>query len=182
MKKPTSSNYTKDKLYPAVARAVAEICKTSDVVAPVELLLHMQRITKQQYEDWRFGRIPYLENVNLGCLSKMNRILRILDLHCRALKLTPSPTVYRKWGKGGKRIVLRFSKSGHPNLEAAYSRHYIAKAMAKREPSGPRCVAGSQTRAPTKPAGGSSHAVEAMERLRAAAEAAQGDEAQNKPA
>ena len=128
MKKTTSSNYTKDQLYPAVARAVAEILKTSTVVAPVDVLLYMQRITKQQYEDWRFARIPYLERVVLGNLSKMNRILRILDQHCRARGLTPSATVYRKWGKGGKRIVLRFSKSGDPNLEAAYSRHYLAMA------------------------------------------------------
>jgi hypothetical protein len=34
---------------------------------------------------------------------------------------------YRKWGRGGKRIVLRFSKSGDPRLEAAYSRCYGAK-------------------------------------------------------
>jgi hypothetical protein len=40
--------------------------------------------------------------------------------------LKPSNTVYHKWGKGGKRILLRFSKTGAPALEAAYSRHYVA--------------------------------------------------------
>ena len=127
MKKITASNYTKDQLFPVVARAVAEMLTTSDDITPVDLLLKLQRITKQQYEDWRFGRIPYLERVCLGNLSKLNRILRILDLHARALGLTASPTVYRKWGKGRKRIVLRFSKSGDQNLEAAYSRHYVAR-------------------------------------------------------
>jgi hypothetical protein len=38
--------------------------------------------------------------------------------------MVPRQTVYRQWGKGKKRI-LRFSKSGDPNLEKAYSRHYI---------------------------------------------------------
>jgi hypothetical protein len=127
MKKITSSNYKKDKLYPSVARAMAELITAGGVVAPVELLLWMERITKEQYEDWRFGRIPYLERVCLGNLSKMNRILRILELHARSQGLTPSQTVYHKWGRGGKRIVLRFSRSGHPNLEAAYSRHYLTK-------------------------------------------------------
>jgi len=127
MKKLTSSNYTKDQLYPAVARAIAEILQTGTVVAPVEVLLQMQRITRQQYEDWRFGRIPYLERVTVGGLGKMSRILRIIEQHARTLNLKPSPTVYHKWGKGGKRIVLRFSKSGEPNLEAAYSRHYLAQ-------------------------------------------------------
>ncbi len=61
MKSITATNYQKDELYPAVARAVAEILDTTNVVAPVELLLRMQRITKAQYEDWRRGRIPYLD-------------------------------------------------------------------------------------------------------------------------
>ena len=123
--KITTANYKKDKLYPAVVRAMTEILKEGTVLAPLEVLLRMQRITKKQVEDWRFRRIPYLERVTIGGLGKMNRILWILELHARALKLEPTPTVYRKWGKGRKRIVLRFSKSGHPNMEAAYSRHYL---------------------------------------------------------
>jgi hypothetical protein len=126
MKSITATNYQKDKLYPAVARAVAEILETTNVVAPVELLLRLQRITKAQYEDWRFGRIPYLERVCAGNLSKLSVILRILDYHARAIGLKPSQTVYHKWGRGGKHIILRFSKSGAPALEAAYARHYVA--------------------------------------------------------
>ena len=97
------------------------------------MLLHTQRVTKQQVEDWRFGRIPFLERVLSGNLSKMNRLLRILDVHTRSLGLTPVQSVYHKWGRGGKRIVLRFSKSGEPGLEAAYSRHYSTKAVAETE-------------------------------------------------
>ena len=66
MKRLTPSNYQKDQLYPAVARAMGEILKSGSVVAPVEVLLRLQRITKKQYEDWRFGRIPYLERVTVG--------------------------------------------------------------------------------------------------------------------
>ena len=94
--------------------------------------LRLQRITKQQHEDWRFGRIPYLERVCAGNLSTLNVILRILDQHARAIGLKPSQTVYHKWGRGGKHIVLRFSKTGSPALEAAYSRHYVAT----RRPAG----------------------------------------------
>ncbi len=64
----------------------------------------------------------------VGNLSKLSVILRILDHHARALGLKPSQTVYHKWGRGGKHIILRFSKSGAPALEAAYSRHYVARA------------------------------------------------------
>jgi hypothetical protein len=126
MKSITATNYQKDKLYPAVARAVAEILETTNVVTPVELLQRLQRITKAQYEDWRFGRIPYLERVCVGNLSKLSVILRLLDYHARTVGLKPSQTVYHKWGRGGKHIILRFSKSGAPALEAAYARHYVA--------------------------------------------------------
>ena len=133
MKKLTAANYKKDRLYPAVARAVAEVLKTNGVVSAVDVLLRMQRLTRQQVEDWRLGRVPCLECVTLGGLGKMNRILRILELHARSLNLQPSQTVYRKWGKDRKRIVLRFSKSGDPTVEAAYSRHYLTKARQARQ-------------------------------------------------
>lgn len=128
MKSITAANYQKHQFYPAIARAVHAILESNHVVAPVDVLLHTQRITKQQLEDWRFGRIPYLERVCVGNLSKLSTILRILDMHARAMGLKPSQTVYHKWGRGGKHIILRFSKSGAPALEAAYSRHYVAKA------------------------------------------------------
>ena len=85
MKTITAANYQKHPFYPAIARAVQAILKTNTVVAPVEVLLHTQRITKQQLEDWRFGRIPYLERVCVGNLSKLSTILRILDLHAQRL-------------------------------------------------------------------------------------------------
>ena len=78
MKTINESNYQKHQLYPAIARAVAEMLKTTSVVSPVEVLLRLERITKAQYEDWRFGRIPYLERVCIGNLSKLSVILRIL--------------------------------------------------------------------------------------------------------
>jgi hypothetical protein len=128
MKTITKSNYQKYKLYPAIARAVASILESSNVVTPVELLLRLERISKKQVEDWRFGRIPYLERVCVGNLSKLSAILRVLHHHALAIGLKPSQTVYRQWGRGRKHIALRFSKGGEPALEAAYSRHYVAPA------------------------------------------------------
>jgi hypothetical protein len=113
MKSVTATNYQKDKLYPAVARAVAEILATTNVVTPVELLLRLQRITKAQHEDWRRGRIPYLERVCVGNLSKLSVILRLLDCHARAIGLKPSQTVYHKWGRGGKHIYCVFPRAVH---------------------------------------------------------------------
>lgn len=150
MKKLTPSNYKKDSLYPSVARAMAEILKAKGYVAPVDLLLHLGRITSKQYEDWRFGRVDYLERVCTGSLGRLSRLLRILELHARSLQLTPSQTVYRKWGRGGKRIALRFSKSGTERLEAAYARHYVTRQGLKDRQKAARPATATSAERPVK--------------------------------
>jgi hypothetical protein len=135
MKKTTRSTYKKDKYYKKVTAAVHELLKDGFVVVPAEVLIQMRYLTKEDYENWRFGRIPYLERV-IGCnLSKVNRILRILRLHAADLGLRPSPTGYKKWGKGPK-IFLRFSRSGAPWMEILYSTHYVARSVRSKVSAG----------------------------------------------
>lgn len=124
MKSPTAGTYQTDTLYPNVTRAVADILRASPVVAPIEVLIRMGRLSRTDYEGWRFGRVPYLERVIQGNLSQANRILRILRLHAHDLALRPSSTAYMKWGKGPK-TRLRFSTTGEPHVEEAYARCFI---------------------------------------------------------
>ena len=124
MKHITVNTYRKDKYYPRVVRAVEKILARADVVAPSDILIEMGNLSKKNYEAWRKGQVPYLEQVFEGSLSKANRIFRIIGFHVHDLNMVSRQTVYRQWGKGGKRI-LRFSKSSDPNIEKAYSRHYI---------------------------------------------------------
>jgi hypothetical protein len=133
MKKVNASNYRKDTLFPGVVRAVTEILKKGNVVTPIDVLLQTRRITPKQVEDWRFGRIPYLERVCSGNLEKLSRLLRILRLHLLHCGFEPLHTVYRKHGKGPK-IDLRFTRGGEPALEAAYSTHYELQKKRKVEP------------------------------------------------
>ena len=129
MKKVTAGNYLEDRWYPRVVRAVSEILAEGGVVMPVEVLVRLKLLRSEDLEDWRFRRIPYLEKVIQCNLSNANRVLRVLRLHALEKGLFPSPTVYTKWGKGRHRILLQFSKTGDPNLEAAYSTHYISRGL-----------------------------------------------------
>ena len=61
--KTTPSTYKKDKYYSKVTAAVDQLLKERHVVAPVEVFMQMGNLTKEDYENWRFGRIPYLERV-----------------------------------------------------------------------------------------------------------------------
>jgi hypothetical protein len=132
MKKISVSNYREDKYYPRIVRAVEAILATGQVVAPIDVFLHMDLLKAADLEDWRFGRVPYLERVIRCNLEKASRILRILRFHVHDLNMKPSQTYYKKWGKGAK-IPLRFTKSGERPLEEAYARHFVAPGVGRKK-------------------------------------------------
>lgn len=93
-------------------------------VCAVDMLIQLDYLTKKDYEDWRFGKIKYLEKackINLSNLSIINRTIKKIAID---LKLEKSWTVYNQYGKGIKRRLI-FSKSGDENIENAYATHYL---------------------------------------------------------
>jgi len=121
--KVSVESYRNDPLYPRIVRTVAAILARGKVVAPVDVLVGMSILEPKHLEDWRFGRVPYLEKVIDCNLTRLSRLLRILHFHAHDRKLVPSITVYKRWGKGPKQR-LRFTKTGDAKLEEAYSRHF----------------------------------------------------------
>lgn len=115
-----------------VRSAADNIYNRDNFISPVGLLLEIGVLTKSDYERWRMGRVPYLEqvcNVNLRKLSLIMAELRYIAVE---RKLRPSTTAYKKWGKGIKGD-LRFSKSGDPKIELAYKTHYIGLKLIKEK-------------------------------------------------
>jgi len=124
--KPTVSvdTFRGDPLYPRIARAAEQILARGKVVAPVDVLVGMDLLAPERLEDWRRGRVPYLEKVIDCNRTRLSRLLRILRFHAHDLNLVASITVYKRWGKGPKQR-LRFTKTGDPRLEEAYARHFV---------------------------------------------------------
>lgn len=120
----TLAMYRDDPLYPRICRAVAGILATGKVVAPVEVLVAMRLLAPDRLEDWRRGRVPYLEKAIQSNLTRLSQLLRILRFHAHDLKLVPTVTVYMRSGKGPKQR-LRFTKTGDPRIEEAYARHFV---------------------------------------------------------
>jgi hypothetical protein len=116
--------YRDDPLYPRIARAVERILARGKVVAPVDVLVRMGLLAPKRLEDWRRGRVPYLEKVIDCNLTRLSRLLRILQFHAHDLKLVPSMTAYNRWGKGPMQR-LRFTKTGDRKLEEVYRRHFV---------------------------------------------------------
>ena len=120
----TIASYREDRLFPRIERAVAAILERGKVVAPVDVLVEMGLLAPEHLDDWRRGKVPYLERVIRCNLTKLSRLLRILRFQVHDLNLVPSMTVCMRWGKGPK-LRLRFTKAGDPKLEEAYARHFV---------------------------------------------------------
>ena len=122
---PTAvGNFRNDPLFPKIERVVNQLLTKGKVVAPIDVLIGMDILDKRDVEKWRLGQVPYLERVIRSNLTRLGRLLRILRFHVHDLNLKPSMTVYMRYGKG-RRSKLRFSKTGNPGIEAAYSCHFI---------------------------------------------------------
>lgn len=107
-----------------VEKASIKILNKYGFIAPVELLKSMTVLSDHNYQDWRFGKVPFLEKVCKVNLVKLSIILKELERFGMKNDLKPSFTAYVKWGNGQKKR-LRFSKSGDANLERAYATHYV---------------------------------------------------------
>ena len=108
------------------ATAVADrVLQEKGYISAVDVLMAMGRLSRQDYERWRFRQVPHLEKVLPGSLSQHAFFCRELRAYARdELKLKPSRTAYVSWGKGRKQ-QLRFSKHGQPHMEELFATHYV---------------------------------------------------------
>lgn len=123
-----------DELKRMVRGAMYRQCRDRGYAAPVDALIEIGALPKAKYEDWRFGRVDYLERVCTLNLRQLSLVLREMASCAKERGLKPSYSCYKKWGIkkkfGQKRpvIELRFSKSSDPNVERAYATHYVDSA------------------------------------------------------
>lgn len=140
MKMVTPDNYQADPLYRRVVNAVRHLQQTKGEITPINVLVTLGMLTPGQVQQWRQGRVLFLEAILQSNLSKTNRILRILRLHARDLEFDFVQIDYVRLG--GARKILQFSKSGDANIERAYSRRYLPPEAPKRPPAPPASAAG----------------------------------------
>ncbi len=123
---------TDQELIGKVHAAVYHQCLRRGYAAPVDVLMDLSVLPKNRYEDWRRGRVDYLERVCTVNLRKLSLIMHQIRVYAQKNGLKPSVTVYKQWavkkksGQDRKPVIrLRFSKSGDPDVERWYSTHFI---------------------------------------------------------
>lgn len=107
-------------------------CRERGFAAPVDVLMDIGALQKDKYEDWRFGRISYLERVCTINLHKLSTVRHQMRVYAQKAGLKPSFCYYKQWdtkkkgGQGRKPVIpLRFSKSGNPDVERWYATHFV---------------------------------------------------------
>lgn len=115
-----------------VHSAVYLQCRSRGFAAPVDVLMEVGYLSKQDYENWRYGRVDYLERVCKANLSKLSLVMREMRSYAAKAGLKPSFCYYKQWGtkkkngQGRKPVIpLRFSKSGNPEIERQYATHFV---------------------------------------------------------
>jgi hypothetical protein len=111
------------KLRRDIAAAGSTAIAKNGYVTAIDVLLGTGWVRLERVEDWRRGRVPYLEQVMVASLPKISAAMRVFRSWAESAGLRPSETVYVSLTRDRRR--LRFSKSGNPNIERAYRTHWL---------------------------------------------------------
>jgi len=125
---------TEHELIGMVHSSIYHHCQEKGYAAPVDVLMDIGVLSKQKYEDWRFGRISYLEQACTCNLKQLSFIIKQMRIYAKKSGLKPSFCYYKQWGakkkngQGHKTVIpLAFSKSRNPEIERAYATHFVDK-------------------------------------------------------
>lgn len=115
-----------------VHSSVYQQCQKRGYAALVDVLMVVGILEKLKYEEWRFGKVPYLEAVCNCNLRQLSFVMKQIRSYADKNGLRPSFCYYKQWGEkkkngqGHKPVYpLRFSKSGKVEIEKAYATHYV---------------------------------------------------------
>ena len=96
---------TEKELIGKVHSAVYHQCQRRGYAAPVDVLMEVGVLPKQKYEDWRFGRVDYLERVCTVNLRKLSFIMHQMRVYAQKTGLKPSFCYYKQWGVKKKMLI-----------------------------------------------------------------------------
>ena len=63
MRPVTHATFRSDPLFPRIEHVIGTILEKGKVVTPIDVLVGMQLLKPENLEQWRRGRVPYLERL-----------------------------------------------------------------------------------------------------------------------
>ena len=112
-----------------VVRAAEAALAERQFVSAIDVLDGIGWLVPSRVEEWRQGRVGYLEREAQANLAKLSAAMKIFRTWARARGLVPSETAYV--ARTRDRRSLRFSRSGNPSIERAYRTHWVSPALSE---------------------------------------------------
>ena len=131
------------KLEQRVVRAAEAALAQRRFVTAIDVLVGLGWLEPRRVDEWRQGRVPYLEAVVIASLGKISTAMKAFRGWAAARGLNPSETPYVARTRDRRR--LWFSKSGDPAIEQAYRTHWVSPELSERKRER---LADRQSRAP----------------------------------
>jgi hypothetical protein len=119
------------KLDQRVVRAAEAALAERRFVTAIDVLVGLGWLEPRRVDEWRQGRVPYLEAVVIASLGKISTAMKAFRGWAVARGLKPSETAYVARTRDRRR--LRFSKSGDPRIEQAYRTHWVSPELSERK-------------------------------------------------
>jgi hypothetical protein len=113
-----------------VIAAAEDALAKRNVVTAIDVLGGLGWLPASREQAWRQGRVHCLEAAVDANPNKISKAMRFLDHWAHRRGLKPSETAYARRGPG--RQALRFSMSGHPDIERAYRTHWVSPDLSER--------------------------------------------------
>ena len=114
-----------------VARAASAALAARKFVGSVDVLVGLGWLPPGRVDEWRQGRLDYLERAVRANLHKISAAMRSFHAWARRQGLRPSETAYV--ARTRDRRPLRFSKSGDDAIERAYRTHWVSPELSARK-------------------------------------------------
>jgi hypothetical protein len=114
-----------------VARAAEAAWAKHKFVTAIDVLVGVGWLEPRRVDEWRQGRVDYLERATIASLGKISTAMRCFRRWAQARGLKPSETAYV--ARTRDRRPLRFSKSGDPAIERAYRTHWVSPELSERK-------------------------------------------------
>jgi hypothetical protein len=121
------------RLEQRVARAAQRALDERGFVSVIDVLIGIGWLASRRVDEWRQGRVAYLEAVVPVAPAKVAAAITVLDGWARRRGLHPSETAYI--ARTRPRRSLRFSERGANDLERAYRTHWFSPDLSERERS-----------------------------------------------
>ena len=115
------------ELHKKLSAVTGELIREKGYICFVDVFMKLGYLDTKDYELWRMKKIPYLEKAIKVNLMQINFIMTSVQKNSINGKLKQSWTAYKSWGNG-KKVTLRFSKSGEGNIEKLYATHFVKHA------------------------------------------------------